>query len=572
MAGKRSLRFGAGAFGWPALIAGASLLALIVLVGVPMSAIVQSAFREGSPFSPGPFTLANVQAFFTNPRYLRAAQNTAVISGIAVLVAAAIGFSIGWLVERTDLPFRRMVRTVTLVPYFFPTFIGALGWVFLGSPGAGLFNVWLRPLDPPFGPINVNTVYMVGAILGLYLSPLAYILSGSVIANMDAAMEEAAAAAGARVTTVIRRIILPLMAPGIIAASILVFIQAMQNFGVPVLLAQPAGIQVLVTQLYTEQAFGVPRYGPGGVAALVLVLTLAGLQLLYYRETAMSQRFITVTGKVSRPNTIRLGPAKWLLFAAWGAYVLFVILLPFGVLLYMSLRPIQTFGGPLTFANYARVFADPVLLRAFLNSIIYSLVGSAIAIGFALVLVWLQARSKLRIARLLDALATVPIAIPGIVLGTALMWFWVAQPLPVYGTATIIILVFVTNFLPIAQRNLSAVMLQVSPELEEAAAVSGASPLRAFMTVSLPLLRTGIIAAWLLVWLSMFREMSAVIIVYSIGNELLATALLQMWQDGDSLTASAIAMLMAACSLVMVLLVNLLSARLQLPAAGSPGV
>ncbi|MEX2533954.1 MAG: iron ABC transporter permease [Trueperaceae bacterium] len=539
-----------------------------MLVGVPLSAIIQSAFREGSPFEPGALTLDHVWSFITTERYRAAAANTLIISVVAVAVAAFFGFTIGWLVERTDVPFRAPIRTVTLVPYFFPTFIGALGWVFLGSPGSGLLNVLLRSMNPPFGPFDVNSIYMVGVILGLYLSPLAFILSGSVISNMDAAMEEAASASGAPTLLVIRKIVMPLMAPGIIAAAVLVFIMALQNFGVPVLLAQPAGNQVLVTQLYTEQAFGVPRYGPGGVIALLLVLALAGLQVLYYKETAMSQKFVTVTGKVSRPNTIRLGIARWPVFVTWLAYATLVVFLPFGVLFYMSLRPIQTFGGPLTLDNYARIFNDPVLLRALGNSFSYATIGSVLTILFALLLVWLNTRADVGFARILDGLATVPIAMPGIVLGTALLWFWVAQPLPVYGTAVIIILVYVTNFLPIAQRNLSAVMLQVSPELEEAALTSGASPARTFASVTFPLLRTGILSSWLLVWLSMFREMSAVIIVYSIGHELLSTTLLQLWQDGDSLTASAIAMVMAAGSLLVVIAVTTLSARLRIPAAG----
>lgn len=524
---------------------------LLLLVGVPVWSILENSFRNGTPFAPGSFTLSHFAEFAQDAVYREALLNTIVIAAIALVTAVPLGFLLAWLAARTDVPLQRVMQIGNVIPYLFPTFIGAIGWAYLAQPGSGLLNIMLRSLDPPAGPFNVYTRPAIGVILGVFLAPITYLICSGALSNMNAQMEEAASTFGLSHWRALRGITMPLMKPALVSSAVLTVALTMEDFGVPQILGTPAHIQVLMTQIYAQQVYSQPTFGPSGVAAL-LMLVIAGLLGAYYRRsTRMSRRFATVTGKSSRPARLALGKWRYPALSFWIFYFLVATILPFGTLAYVSLRPYPGLGTKLTWSNYTTVLHDTTMLRSIHNSVIYTSIGAVIAMLLAVAVALIVSRRKRSVvARTVDTLSVLPLAIPGVVLGLAVVDFWVSVPLEVYGTAVIVIIVFVTRYFPLGQRAVMSALTQTSPDLEEAAKVSGSRPAVAFCKVTVPLMGKSLLAAFILIWILMFREVVAVIFVNSYGHELLSVMVLEEWTQGQFTDTAALAMIEALIAIV----------------------
>jgi len=538
---------------WMYLIFIITLIFVSYLVFGPISMVVKGSFFTGSPWDVGNFTLQHFADVFTEGKYIKAFYNTLEIGFIAVLIAGILGFAFSWLVSRSDVPCKALIRTANYVPLVFPTFLGAIGWGLLARPRVGLFNVFLVDYFPPNGPFNIYSVKMIGVILGLYLVPVAYTLLTATMTNMDSSMEDSARISGASTITMIRTVTFPLMKPAVLASLIYVFIMAVENFGVAMILGRPVRINVLLTQLYVEQVYSTPTFGGGSVIALLLLLSLTAMSSLYYKTTQASYKYVTVTGKSTRRTLVHLGKFRYVAFSVWVVYFLMCIVLPFGAIVYMSFLPYPDIrAAQYTLSNYGTVFNMPTLLRAVYNSFAGVSFTAVIALIFAVIITLLVHKTRIPFRKSLDFIASIPISIPGIIMGMGLLFFWVGKNVGVYGSIWIVIICLFTHYLPLSVRTVSNSMLQVSSELEEASLVLGAGEGQTMFYILAPLLRKSLVVGFLLIWLYMFRQMGAVAMVYSFGSEMLPVAVMQQWDAGKYNLTAALATIQATIAMVIV--------------------
>jgi iron(III) transport system permease protein len=393
-------------------------------------------------------------------------------------------------------------------------------------------------IEPVAGPGALDVFGLPGmiAVEGLHLSPLVFLLMIAAFRSMDPALEESAAVSSAAPLTVLRRVTLPLLRPALLAATFISLIRGIEAFEVPALLGMPAGVWVFTSRIWQAFSTHPSDYAEGGAYALLLLAVTAVFGLLLLR-LGHARRFETLTGRAFRPRRVELGRWRRPVAAAAGVYVAVAVVLPLAVLAYVSIQPF--YGPPTldrlrasTLDNYAAVLSDEATVRAFGNSLVLAL-GTATAVVVLTALVaWIVVRTRLPGRRLLDLLASMPLAIPGLVLGVALLFVYLRAPIPVYGTIWILFIAYVTRFMPYGMRYAASALQQVGGELEEAAHAGGASWWQTFRRVLLPLIAPGLLAGWAFVVVVSIRELSSSILLYSPGNEVLAVRMWTLYAEG----------------------------------------
>ena len=481
-------------------------------------------------------------------------------------ISIAIGTTLAYLHTRTDVPFKRLIFAASLVPLIIPGILHTVAWILLFSPEIGLLNAMLEPI---FGPRAFNIYSMPGMIWveGLHLSPIVFLLMYAAFRSMDPSLEESALMSGARMGTVIRRITLPLVVPALSAAILVTMVRVLEAFEVPAILGIRAREWVFVSRIYESLDDFPPKYGQGGALAMSLLLLTAIGVLVQSRLSRRGRAFQTVTGKGFRPRGLPLGRWRWPAASLILVYFLIAVVLPVLVLLYSSMLPFYTKPSAeqlskLTLDNYVATFTQPHSITAFKNSLVLG-IGSATAVMFFMAIAsWLVVRTKLHGRWLVDNLAFSPLAIPGLVMGVALLFVYLRFPLPIYGTLWILFIAYCTRYMPYGMRYSSSSMFQISGELEESAQTSGASWWQTFRRVNLPLLMPGLIAGWIYIVLVSFRELSSSILLYSPGNEVLSILIWERWENGQFTQLAALGMVMVAVLVVLVVIATRLGARI----------
>jgi iron(III) transport system permease protein len=491
---------------------------LIVLVGAPIAMVLIGSFRGPSdflPFESGTvWTLDNYKTLVEGGVFRDTLRDTAIYAGGSLVLALGFGISIAWLVGRTNLPGRRIVYVLMLAPLMTPSVINAMSWLLLLNPERGYLNVALRAvfdLESP-GPFDPFSLAGMIVVQGMALASFAYLLTISALANFDPGLEEASRTSGAGFWRTLRRVTLPVLRPALFAAVIVCGIFAVEGIEVPLLLGTSAGIRVISLELYTllNPSSGLPLWGNVLALAMVFLLFAYALFAVYQRLTARAQRFATVSGKGFRPRRLDLGGWRWVALVPVAAYLLLQVVFPLVVLVWTSLHesyPPFTWEGltTLSFVSYGKLFDDPVLVPAVVNTAIVSAASATLVTVVAAIAAWVVVRSTSPLRQGIDLLASSSLAIPGVLAGIAFLVFYLTVPNPVYGTIWLLILVF-SYRTAFAYRLSSATMVQISRELEEASLVSGASRVRTFRRVVVPLLAPGLVLAWLLVFLVGTRE------------------------------------------------------------------
>src|SRR6185437_12539373 len=438
--------------------AAAAMVALSILACLVIAALLGVAlwlsFAEGTPgdYHLG-YTLAHYQEIFLSPFTYRVIGNTALFSAIALAVALAFGLPLAWLVERTDLPGKRLIFSLLAIALLIPGFSVALGWLFLLNPRIGLINVALQSL---FGlktaPFNIASLFGMGIVEGLSLAPLAFIMTAVVFRAVDPTLDEAARIGGASVWQSLRRVTIPLAWPGVLAASLYIFTIGFGTFDVPAILGLQARIFTFSTYVFMQisPSDGLPEYG--GVATLsVFMLILAlGFSAWYSRVHRQAPRYAVVTGKAYRPALIKLGRFRWLALTFVVSYLTVSQLLPILTLLWSSglpfLRPVSsTAFASLSLKNFHDLPEGLVLSGLGVSAALMLLVPT-ITLTLSVALSWVVLRSRLRWRALFDFFAFLPHAVPKIVFSVAawlLALFVLRDILPIYGTIWILVPVYV---------------------------------------------------------------------------------------------------------------------------------
>lgn len=538
-------------------------LALVPLVFL----VYQSFMTPETAFEPAVFTLGNfAQAYGSAETYTLFVNSVQYGAGTALL-AMAIGTSLAWLNERTNTPFKSLFFALSVLPLVIPNILFTVSWIMLASPRIGILNAVMQ------GITGTNAVffdiYSMGGMIwvdGLQDSPIAFLMMTAAFRAMDPSLEESAMMSGASVWQTIRRITLRLTLPASMALFLILFVRAVESFETPALLGLPVGIEVFTSAIYQA----IHRYpsdiGLASAYAITLLLVTSLGILVQNRITKETGRFQTVTGKGFRPRQIDLGRWRYATAGLYLLYIFILVVLPFLVLLWASLQKFYSVPTWAALSNvsldaYRKVIAYPGVDTAVRNSAMLSVTAATLIMLATSVVCWIVVKTKIRGRWLLDALASLPLVFPGIVLGLSIMICYLTIGGPIYGSIWILLIAYLTRFLPYGMRYNMTSMLQIHKELEESAAMSGASWWTTFRRVLLPLLKPGLLAGWIYIVIVSVRELSSSILLYSPGNEVISIIIWELWQNGQTVELAAFGVMLIAVLFVFVMVAQGLGRR-----------
>jgi len=462
---------------------------------------------------------------------------------------------------------RRLFFALSIVPLIIPSILFTIAWIMLASPKIGLLNTLamsLFGLDAP--PFNIYSMWGMIWVDGLHYSPMAFLLMSSAFKAMDPSLEESAVMSGSSVMSTLYRITLKLVFPAIVATVLTLFVRAIESFEVPALLGLPGGIQVFTSAIYQAIHQYPSQIGLAAAYSVILLLLTTGGIYVQARISASGSKYATVTGKGFRPRTIDLGGWRYVTLAIFIVYFLLIVILPFLVLLWSSL---QKFYAPpsmealsrITLDGYRYILGSENIRTAALNSLWMSVTTATVVMLLASVVCWIVVKTKIPGRWMLDNLASLPMVFPGLVLGVSIMIFYLTFDIGIYGTFWIILLAYITRFLPYGLRYSTTSMLQIHKDLEESGGMSGGSWLTVFTRIVLPLLKPGLVAGWIYVMIVSIRELSTSILLYSPGNEVISIVIWELWENGQYVELSALSVLFIFMLLVLVALAQMAGKR-----------
>jgi iron(III) transport system permease protein len=542
------------------IIGGCVLLALYLGV-VPLGFLLwQSFFTPQSAAKAAQFTFGNYsQAYGSAETWVLFWNSLQFAAGTAAL-SFLIGTLLAWMNERTNTPFKALFFALSVIPLIIPGILFTVAWILLGSPKIGLINLALQRV---FGTDMVFfNIYSLGGMIwvdGLHYSPIAFLLMTAAFRAMDPALEESAVMSGAGVLQVVARVTLPLVWPAIFATLLILFVRAIESFEVPALLGLPVGIHVFTSAIYQAVHRYPSQIGLASAYAVTLLLITSVGVYFQSRLSSRGSKYATMTGKGFRPRTIDLGRWRYLTTSAFLLYALLIVVLPFAVLLWSSLQryysvPSMEALARLTLDPYRTILGYPSLLRSVWNSLLLAVASATIIMLVTSVICWIVVKTRLPGRWLLDNIASLPMVFPGIVLGLAVMILYLYLPIGVYGTIWILLIAYVTRFMPYGLRYNTTSMLQIHKELEESAAMSGASWATTFRRIILPLLKPGLVAGWIYIMIVSIRELSSSILLYSPGNEVLSILIWELWENGQYVELSALGVMFIIALFILVMI------------------
>jgi iron(III) transport system permease protein len=508
---------------------------------------------DGTPGTGLVYTSANFTEVFSDARTYTVLIDTFLFAFVSLAVALGIGIPIAWVAERTDFRAKTLLFTLMAVGLLIPGFAVAMGWLFLLHPRIGLLNQLFQIAFGMPSPFSITTILGMGWVQGLNLAPLAFIMTAAVFRSMDPSMEEAAEVHGARPLRVLRAITVRLAWPGIMAASIYVFMTAFAAFDVPAIIGWGNRIFTFSTYLYLllNPQDVLPRYGLAAALSTIALVIAAAASWWYGAMHQRSRQFAVVTGKAYRPALKPLGRRA---IAAWcfiGAYLLLSKIMPLMLLAYASGLPFFQLPSAMAFStisltHYATLPWD-LVFRSVSNTLVLAVLVPTVTLALSLGFSWIVLRSRIPGRAAFDFIAFLPHAVPSIIFGVGallLTLFVLQRALPLYGTIWILLIVFVIARISYGTRMTNSGLIQIHTELEESALVSGASTWEAFRRVTIPLLAPTLLYAWLWIALLTFRELTLAVILSTADNLTFPVVVWSLWLGGGLGQASALAMVM----------------------------
>lgn len=541
---------------------GVNATVISVLVTLPLLFLVFGALRSGPPGTAARFTAANF-AFLGTAEFADLLLRSVLIAAGATAVAIIAGGVLAALSVRVALIGGRVVEALIVVPAYITPFIGALAWTLLLSPRVGYGNKLLDSLGLP--TVNIYSHAGIIWVMGLYFAPIAFLYFRPALQGIDSSLEESARVLGASPAVVARRILAPLLLPALLSSVLVVFVSAIGQFAVPGVLGPPANIEVLTTQI-VRMTTQFPS-DPNGAAVIGLALLVLTVVALWAGNRILRRRDYTTVdvrgGGIpkSRDTGARIVGSV----LAWG-YVLIAVLLPLAVMLLASLQPYLTTdltSVGLTFENYQRVFDFPKFTRSIVNSVQLAIGAAAVCAVLSIFIGHLIVRSRPRGHGYVEQLSTSSIAIPHTVFGVAVLWTWVSLPVGVYGTPWILLLTYVALFLPFCVRPVVAAFHQLDVGLEESARVLGARWLTALRKVVVPLMLPAVISGALIVLYHAVRELAASVMLYTVGNEVIAVAIWELYGEGKYVELFALGAILVGLNITMVIAAQLVFRRFE---------
>ncbi len=533
--------------GWrpgPALVSAVVGGAAAVLVLYPIAFLIQASLSVGDPQArpPDAYGLDN---FAGLTRYAHIFGNTVGVAVAATVMAIVFGFAMAWILSRTNVPGRAAFEQLMALPYYVTPLMGALAWSLLGSQRGGFVNQVWRALGGEGYLIDVNTPWGIAWVMALFEGSVAFVMIGAVMKSMDPALEEASQVLGAGRLRTMLRITLPLVIPGVLGATVFVFAEMLGSFSAALVLGLPNRFYVVTTAMYQL----VSQYPPQFPTAAAMGVSLFGVMFAMvwlYRRVVRAGSYATITGKAFRPRVMDVGPLRWALLGVCLLYLGVAVVLPVLTLAYASLQRLATAfprRDNFTLANYATALSLDAVRSALANSLLLGLATASIGVLLMGFLSWMIYRSRLPGAGAIEYVLMFPQAVPRLVFAFGMLWAWLIFPLPIYGTLWLLLIAYLTVFLPLGLRTISGVILQIDRSLEESAQVCGARWGYRLRTVTLPLLRPGLTAAWLLLFIASVRELGASILLMGPKAKVITPAIVESWFATSTELTAAMALL-----------------------------
>lgn len=524
-----------------------SAIALLVLflVGYPL---VMLAWGSFSAPRPADASLVGLRAYLILFQELEFLLNSLKVAIGSTALAMIFGVSLAWILARTNIPWAGVLEQIVIIPFYLSALLGAVGWALLASPSrAGLLNSLLMSL---FGlksaPLNIYSELGIIWVTGLHYTPFPFLFSMAALRSMEPSLEDSARVLGGGFASTLTRITVPLISPAILGSGLLVFVLAMGQFGIPALLGTTTKYYVLTTRIY-ELIIGVQTDYALAAAMGILLFFFSAIGVWLQIIVLGRRKYTTVTGKGFRPRSLDVGNLRWVLLAFVLAYIVVAVLLPLGALIYASLLTYVTtniFDAQFTLANFRYIlFNYATTITALYNTLLLAVGGATITLLLAVALAWMTVRVRGTLSRFVEFLIMIPVAVPGIVFSIGLLWAWIRAP--IYGTLWMLLLCYVTIFIPFGVRAVAATLHQIDPSLEESASVIGAKWYQVLWTVLLPLLKPGLMAAWVLTFISIVKELSASALLYTSHTVVLSVAVYNLWVSSPLTRVSALALVEA---------------------------
>lgn len=532
---------------------------IFVLVLGPLAVLIHASFLPAGalPLSSAPMTLGNYVAAFGHADTYILVRNTLWYAGGSVALAVLLATGIAWLAERTDIPFRAAIHALMFSWMAVPPLVMAFGWILLLNPNNGAINVALKKgFSLAESPLTINSIWAMIAITGVSLVPTTFVMVSNILRNMDPQLENAATVSGAGRLTVLRRITLPLLSPGILSVAIYLFMVMVQAFDVPLAIGLTARVPVLSTRIYvlTMGNDTTPDYGLSSALGVVLMLIALGLMWGYFRATRVGARFRVITGKAFRPRRVALGRMRPAMVGFVALYFA-AMFLPLLMLVWTSLLPFyQTPStaalAAVTLRNYRDILGETTVHEALGNTAILVLASATLAMLIGSLVSWYSVRTPSRLARWLDMLAFLPVAVPHIVIAMAVLVLYLRTPL--YGTVAILVLAQVGIYIAFGTRTMNAALMQIHEELENAATVSGAPWTTTLRRIVLPILWPQFLNGWLWVVAHSARDLTVPLMLMSTGNLVVSSLLWLMWEYPNVPGAAALSIVQVVALVTLV--------------------
>jgi iron(III) transport system permease protein len=526
---------------WQAIITVVILLAVGFLVILPLVFLVEESLNTGDPmlFPPEAYGIRNYLAIFDED--INVLINTVIIAVMATVMAILIGFTLAWILTRTNVPGRATLERLMELPYYMTPLVGALAWAVIAGPKSGFANQLWKGAGGGGDLVDIYTHFGIAWVMALFEGTVAFVMISASMKSMDPALEESARVMGASKLRTTLTVTLPLVMPGVLGATLFVFAEMLGSFAAALVLGIPGRIYVITTAIWDSTLSYPPDYGRASAMGLALFVVMFGM-LTFYRRVIARGSFATITGKAFRPRPMDMGRLAWLLFAFCMLYVLLAVVLPIGALVMTSFQRFATVilsQAEFTLANYQTALSLGPVRTALGNSLMLGLGVASAGVLVMVILVWIIYRSQLVGRGAVEYLVMFPQAVPRLVFGLALLWAWINIPIPIYGTLWLLALAYFTVMLPLGVRTLAGVVLQIDKSLEECARVCGAGWVYQMRTVTLPLLKPGILAAWLLIFMACVRELGASVFLMGPNAKVIAPSIVNAFAtSGTELTAA----------------------------------
>src|SRR5258706_12515383 len=518
--------------------------AAAVLVLYPIFFLLQASLSVGDPQArpPDAYGFDTLAAL---PRYRHIFGNTVSVAVAATAMAVLFGFVMGWILSRTNVPGRAALEQLMALPYYVTPLMGALAWSLIGSPSGGFLNQLWRALGGDGHLIDMTTPYGIAWVMALFEGAVAFVMLGAGMKSMDPAMEEAPQVLGAGRIRTMLRLTLPLVLPGVLGATVYGFAEMLGSFSAALVLGLPNRFYVVTTAMYQLVSQYPPQF-PRAAAMGVSLFAVMFAMVYVYRRVVSRGNYVTITGKAFRPRVMSVGRLRWPLLAVCAAYLGVAVVLPVLALLYASIQRLATAfpkAGNFTLGNYRTpLLLDPVRSATW-NSLLLGVGTASLGVLIMGFLAWMIYRSRLPGVGVIEYVLMFPQAVARLAFAFGMLWAWLIFPIPVYGTLWLLLIAYLTVFLPLGLRTISGVILQIDRSLEESAQMCGATWGYRLRTVTMPLLKPGLIAAWLLLFIATGPELGASIFLMGPKAKVITPAIVESWFSTSTELTAAMALL-----------------------------